>query len=81
VTGYRVEFADRFHVSRLREYLRQHRVGRVTPIKRGSMIDTDELVKKLKLDGPEHRFVLFTRANGEQAMIVAERIAPAPDRG
>ena len=81
VTGYRVEFADRFHVNRLRDHLRQHRVGRVTPVKRGSMIDADELVKKLKLDGPEHRFVLLTRADGEQVMIVADRIAQGPDRG
>ena len=50
----------------------------MTPIKRGSMIDADELVRKLKLDGPEHRFVLLTRANGEQVVIVAERLPGEP---
>ncbi len=72
LTAFRVEFADRFHASRLREHLRQRHVGRVTLVKRGSLIDADELMKKLKLAGPEHRVVILTRAAGEQTMIVCE---------
>ena len=51
-----------------------NRAGRrgVTVVKRGSLIDADELVKKLKLDGPAHRVVLLTRISGEQGMIVGE---------
>jgi hypothetical protein len=74
VTAYRVEFADRFHVNRLRDHLRARGVGRVTVIKRGSMIDADELVRKLKLAGSEHRVVLLTRTAGEQTMIVGARV-------
>jgi hypothetical protein len=74
VTGYRVEVADRFNVNRLREHLRQHRVGRVTVVKRGSMVDADELLKKLKPRGPEHRVVLLTRIAGEQGVVVGRGV-------
>jgi len=74
VTTYRVEFTARFHAAALREWLREHRVGRVTIIKRGSMIDADELVGKLKLAGSEHRVVMLTRAAGEPVMIVCEGV-------
>jgi len=40
----------------------------------GSRIDADELLRKLKLDGPGHCYVLLTRAAGEQTMIVGERL-------
>lgn len=73
LTAYRVELASRFHVSRLRECLRSHNVGRVTVVKRGSRIDADELLRRLKLVGTEHRVVILTRAAGEQTMIVCER--------
>jgi SAM-dependent methyltransferase len=73
LTAYRVELADRFHAGRLRDHLRAQRVGRVTVVKRGSAVDADELVRKLKLDGPDHRFVVLTRAGGEAAMVVGER--------
>lgn len=73
-TGYRVEFTGRFHLGRLRDYLRAHGVGRVTFIKRGSMVDTVEAEKKLKCAGSEHRAVLLTRIAGAQAMIVGERV-------
>lgn len=69
LTGYRVEYADRFHAGRLRDHLRRCRVGRVTVIKRGSMIDADELTKRLKLYGPEHRVVILTRIGGEQGVV------------
>jgi len=74
VTAYRVEFADKFHVGRLRDHLREHHVGRVTMVKRGSLLDSDDVTKKLKLNGPEHRMVILTRANGEQTVIVGQRV-------
>jgi hypothetical protein len=73
VSGYRVDLAERVNPARLRQHLRERDVGRVTVVKRGSMIDADELQKKLKLAGKTHRVVLLTRANGEQVMIVGER--------
>ncbi|MBA4190285.1 MAG: SAM-dependent methyltransferase [Planctomycetaceae bacterium] len=74
LTPYRVEFSDRYHLGRLRDHLREKQVGRITMVKRGSMLDSDDVTKKLKLNGPEHRMVILTRANGEQAMIVGNRV-------
>lgn len=74
VTAYRVEHSDRFHAGRLRDYLRDLGVGRVTMVKRGSMLDADDVTRKLKLSGSEHRFVILTRVAGEQAVIVCSRL-------
>ncbi|MCE9568390.1 MAG: SAM-dependent methyltransferase [Planctomycetes bacterium] len=74
LTPYRVEFADRFHLGRLRDHLRSQNVGRITMVKRGSLLDSDEVTKKLKLNGPEHRMVILTRVNGEQTAIVGTRV-------
>jgi hypothetical protein len=69
-----VEFAGQFHTARLRDYLRERRVGRITIIKRGSPVDANELMKKLNLAGPNHRTVMLTRAAGEPVMVVGERV-------
>ncbi len=73
-TVFRVEHAAPFHAKHLRDYLREHRVGRVTLIKRGSPADADVVLKKLKLDGPNHRTLLLTRAGGVHTAIVCERL-------
>ena len=73
-TAFAVEHAAPFHVKLLRDYLRKSQVGRVTVIKRGSPADADDLMRKLKLDGPHHRTVFLTRTDGAHAMIVAHRI-------
>ncbi|QJW99997.1 THUMP-like domain-containing protein [Frigoriglobus tundricola] len=72
-TAFAVDHAAPFHAKLLREYLRQRQVGRVTVIKRGSPADADDLVRKLKLDGPHHRTVFLTRADGAHAVIVGRR--------
>jgi SAM-dependent methyltransferase len=71
---FRVEYASGFHSGKVRDYLRARDVGRVTAIKRGSSIDSDELLKKLKLEGENHRIILLTRIEGKEAMIVGERV-------
>ena len=71
---YRVEHAAPFHLGRLRDWLRQHRVGRVTLLKRASALDADELMRKLKLDGPEHRTLILTRSLGKPWVIVGAKI-------
>ena len=79
---YRVLDAFPFHPGRLRDYLRERRVGRVTLLKRASDVDADELMRKLKLDGPEHRTVVLTRSLGRPAVFVVERDvrqSPRPD--
>jgi hypothetical protein len=74
VTGYRVELVGHYHPRRLNEHLRIRRVGRITPVQVGSRIDPRDMVKRLKLGGPEHRFVILTRVAGGQAMVVGERV-------
>jgi hypothetical protein len=66
-----VEEALPFHLRRLREVLRARGVGRVTVSRRGSPIEPDELVKKLKLTGPEARTVILTRVGGRPYALVA----------
>jgi SAM-dependent methyltransferase len=74
-TVFEVEHVAPFHIRLLREYLRERRVGRITVIKRGSPADADDLLRKLRLDGPEHRTVFLTRADGQHVMIVSERLS------
>lgn len=69
-TAFRVELAAPFHLKNLRDYLRERQVGRVTLIKRGSPADADDVMKKLKLDGPNHRTLLLTRVAGAHTAIV-----------
>jgi SAM-dependent methyltransferase len=74
-TAFAVEHVAPFHVRLLRDYLRAAHVGRVTVVKRGSPADADDLLRKLRLDGPHHRTVVLTRVDGWHAMIVCERLA------
>lgn len=73
-TVFAVEHAAPFHIKLLRDYLRQRHVGRFTVVKRGSPADADDLLRKLKLDGPHHRTVFLTRTDGAHAMIVCDRL-------
>ncbi len=74
-TAFRVEHAAPFHLKNLRDYLRERRIGRVTLVKRGSPADADDVMRKLKLDGPNHRTLLLTRAGGDHTVIVCERLS------
>ncbi|HEY1187580.1 MAG TPA: hypothetical protein VGE74_07970, partial [Gemmata sp.] len=73
-TAFGVEQALPFHPKHLRDYLRARAVGRITVIKRGSPADAPGVVKALKLDGPNHRTVVLTRAGGAHTAIVCERL-------
>jgi hypothetical protein len=74
VTTYRVDLAERYHLKRLNELLRAHRVGRVTMVRRGGRVEPEDVLRKLKIGGPEHRFVILTRLRGGEGMIVGERV-------
>jgi SAM-dependent methyltransferase len=74
-TAFAVEHVAPFHIRLLRDYLRERHVGRVTVIKRGSPADADDLLRKLRLDGPHHRTVMLTRTDGSHTMIVCERMS------
>lgn len=67
---YRVEHAAPFQMGRLREELRNRNVGRVTILKRAVSIDVNEVTRKLKLAGREHRDVILTRAGGRTVAII-----------
>jgi SAM-dependent methyltransferase len=71
---YRVEHAAPFHAGRLRDYLRARQVGRVTPLKRAVDLDVNEVMRKLKLDGPEHRHLILTRSLGRMVAVVAQKM-------
>jgi SAM-dependent methyltransferase len=74
VTAYAVEWAERYHPRRLRDYLRQHHIGRVTPVQIGSRLDPREVMSQLKFTGSEHRLLLLTRVAGTQWMLIAQRL-------
>jgi hypothetical protein len=59
-----------FQLKRLREYLRQRKIGRVTIKKRGSPLDPDTLRKQLRLKGERHRIIFLTQAKGEPVVII-----------
>jgi len=71
---YRVEHAAPFHLGKLRDYFREHNVGRVTILKRAVDLDVNQVTRGLKLAGPEHRHLILTRAGGRTVGVVAEPV-------
>jgi hypothetical protein len=65
-----VEVCMPFHLRRLRECLRQRGVGRVAVSRRGSAIEPDELIRRLKLSGSETRTVILTRVQDRPYALV-----------
>jgi hypothetical protein len=60
-----------FNLKRLKAYLREHGIGRLTVKKRGSPITPEELHAKLKLDGGgEERVAVLTHVQGVHAVII-----------
>lgn len=80
-TPYAVEETLPFHAKKLGEWLRSHHVGRVTPVKRGSPVDTDDLVRRWKLRGDEHRAVILTACEGKPVAVIGRRVTAATDGG
>jgi hypothetical protein len=68
---YRVEHAAPFHVGKLRDHLRAQHVGRVTVLKRAVDLDVNDVTRKLKLDGGDHRHLILTRSLGKTVAVVA----------
>lgn len=61
-----------FNVKKLRAYLRERDVGRVTVKKRGTAVAPEELIGKLKLNGNGSRTIVLTRCRGEHVTLVCE---------
>ncbi len=67
---YSIEDWFGFHEKRLREWLRTRQVGRITVLKRGSPIKPEDLQRRMRLSGPEHRVVVLTRWHGRPVVLV-----------
>ncbi len=59
-----------FSLKRLRAYLRERKVGRVTVKKRGSPLQPEELIHKLRLEGEEERVLFLTHVQGRAVVVV-----------
>jgi hypothetical protein len=60
-----------FQLKRLRAYLRERAVGRVTVKKRGSPLQPEALIRDLRLDGPEGRVLFLTQMRGKPIVVIA----------
>lgn len=68
--SWRVEDWFPFGLKRLRAYLRQRSVGRVTVKKRGSPLNPEALIHDLRLKGDQERVVFLTHLRGEPIVVV-----------
>lgn len=59
-----------FQLKRLRAYLRERGVGRVTVKKRGSPILPEDLIRQLRLDGDGERIVVLTQLSGKPVALI-----------
>lgn len=60
-----------FQLKRLRAYLRERRVGRLTVKKRGSPLQPEALIRDLRLSGDEERVLFLTHLRGAPIAILA----------
>jgi SAM-dependent methyltransferase len=68
--AFAIEDVFPFQLKRLRHYLRERKIGRVTIKKRGSPLDPDTLQKQLRLQGDMHRIIFLTQVRGEPTIII-----------
>lgn len=63
-----------FQLKRLREALRQRRVGQVTVKKRGSPLQPEVLIHSLRLQGDQQRVIFLTHLRGKPVVILAQEL-------
>lgn len=71
-TGYRVLDTMPFGLKRLKAYLRERNVGRITIKKRGTAVVPEQLRTQLVLTGTEEATIVLTRVAGSQQVLVVE---------
>lgn len=76
VRAWEIEDWMPFNLKKLRAYLRERNVGRVTVKKRGSPLTPEELTRKLKLKGDEARTVVLTRHDDMPIVLMCADYAP-----
>jgi len=75
--SYAVDAVLPWGLKRLRAYLREHGVGRVTVKRRGSPIDPEELRRALRLEGDGEATVVLTRRGDERIVLVVQPLVGA----
>lgn len=73
-TGFRVLDSFDFGLKRLRAYLRDRDVGRVTIKKRGTAVVPDQLRQQLALKGTQEATIVLTRLAGKQSVLMVEPV-------
>jgi hypothetical protein len=63
-----------FNLKRLRAYLRQHHIGRVTVKKRGSPLEPDFLIHQLRLSGDQECILALTHLRGEPIVMICKGV-------
>ena len=63
-----------FQLKRLRKYLRERNVGRLTIKKRRSPLDPDYLRKQLRLQGEEEKVIFLTKVRGKPTVLVGREL-------
>ncbi|MEG3615870.1 class I SAM-dependent methyltransferase [Isoptericola haloaureus] len=71
-TGYRVLDVMPFNLKRLKAYLRERGVGRLTVKKRGTAVTPEQLRAQLSLTGDAEATLVLTRVAGRQHVLVVE---------
>jgi hypothetical protein len=69
-TAYTIEDTFPFQLKRLRTWLRDRGIGRVTIKKRGTAVDPDQLRRQLRLTGDHETTIVLTRIQGRQSVLV-----------
>lgn len=73
-TAYAVEEIFGFQLKRLRTWLRDRGVGRLTIKKRGTAVDPQQLRHQLRLQGDAEATIVLTRIAGRQSVIAVHRL-------
>ena len=68
--AYQVVDCFPFQLKRLKKYMREHKIGRLTIKKRGSPLDPQWLEKQLKPKGAAKAMLFLTQVAGEPTVIV-----------
>lgn len=71
---FRIEDVFGFNLKRLRAYLRERFIGRVTIKKRGSPLDPGALLPQLRLKGEDHCYLFLTQVLGEHTVIIGQEV-------
>jgi len=59
-----------FNLKKLRAYLRERNIGRVTVKKRGSPLEPERLIRDLRLKGENEKVLVLTKWQGEPVVLV-----------